>query len=255
MALSTKDIDGLATALVQARRPGAERIAIPAVLPASLEEAYQVQDAVIKKSRGVAGWKVGAPSPTADPSCAPILAGSVMTASGAGIAVPAVMAVEVELAFKMAKAIPSSNTAPSREAVLAAIGSAHLAIELCATRFAGGEKSPPMALHADNINNFGLVLGPEIKAWRTINSETQLATVAVDGKPVVEMKGGYAAKDAIRVLVWQVQHIVTRRGGMPAGTVITTGSWTGIHWMAPPAKIAAAFPGFGAMEIALRAGG
>lgn len=255
MTLSTAEIEALAEALVGAHKPGAKSLPLPSKLPADFDQAYLVQDAVLRKLGPAAGWKVGAPSPTADPSCGPILKGGVIVASAAPIAVPAATGVEVEVAFRFPNAMPASKTAPGREAVIAAIGSAHIAIELCATRFAGGQTAPPLALHADNINNFALVLGPEIKNWRAIDSSTQVATVAVDGTTIIETKGGHAAKDLMRVLLWQVQHVVTRRGGLPAGAVITTGSWTGIHWMAPPARVAGAFPGFGEMEIALKAGG
>ena len=252
MPMTDQQIDALAAGLAAARRPGAAPLATPAVLPETLEEAYRVQDRVLARLGPAAGWKVGAATPDAGPSCAPILSGGVSFAGPRAVVVPARVGVEVEIAFRMARTFPAAAAPPTRDAVLAAVGSAHVVIETCARRVADKSASaPPMLLLADNIQNHGLVIGPEVEGWRAIDAGKLVARMFAGDKPLGETTGGHTARDLVRLLVWQVGHCVTRRGGLPAGTIVTTGAWTGMHMVDAPARIVAEFPALGRIEIAL----
>ena len=252
MPMTDQQIDALAGALVAARRPGAAPVATPDVPPATQDEAYRVQDAVLARLGPAAGWKVGAASNSADPSCAPILSGGVGFAGRHPVIVPSRAGVEIEIAFRIARTFPASLAAPTRDAVLAAIGSAHVVIETCARRVADkSATAPPLLLLADNIQNHGLVIGPLVEGWRALDGDKLTARMTADGRLLGETTGGHTAKDLLRLLVWQVGHCVTRRGGLPAGTIVTTGAWTGMHMVDAPARIVAEFPALGRIEIAL----
>ena len=254
MPMSETDVAMFANALVAARKPGAKPADVPKVLPASDAEAYRVQDVVIKALGPASGWKVGAANPTSEPNCAPVLAGGIMDAGSKPIIVPAKTGIEVEIAFRMAKAFASSKTAPSAAEVMAGIGSAHVAMELCVSRIVTGQQSPGHCNLADNGMNLGFVLGPQVASWKAINMASQVARAVVNGKTVVDTTGGHTQKDLGKLLVWLVGHVVTKRGGLAAGAVVATGSWTGLHWTTVPAKVSGEFPGVGRMDVALTMG-
>jgi 2-keto-4-pentenoate hydratase len=244
----------LAHALVAARAPGG----LPAKLakvPSTIDEAYLVQDAVLATLGPAMGWKVGAGSPEAVPSCAPVLQGGLYELASSPIAVPVHVGIEVELAVRFARGFKASSVAPTADDVFAAIGSVHVAIELCASRLSEGAASPPLANLADNGMNLGFVIGPkvdlDIRSWGATHGSRQIARAMVDGKAVVETTGGHTHQDLFKLLVWQVSHVVTRRGGLSDGAVISTGSWTGLHWLTAPARIGGVFPGIGQMDISL----
>lgn len=255
MTYSTADAAAFAENLIAARRKGGTPAPLPAHVPTSTAEAYQVQDAVLAKLGPAVGWKVGAGSPTSEPLCAPVLPGGIMELSNTPVPVPAQTGIEVELAVRFARGFAASSTAPTADAVYAAIGSVHVAMELCASRLAIGAKAAPFTALADNGMNLGFVIGPrvdlDIRTWGLAHGNTQIARAIVGGQTVAETTGGHTHQDLFKLLVWQVGHVVTRRGGLAAGSVIATGSWTGLNWLKPPAKVVAEFPGIGRMELTL----
>jgi 2-keto-4-pentenoate hydratase len=260
MSYTASDATAFAADLVAARAAGGKPATLGANVPQSAQDAYLVQDAVLARIGPAVGWKVGAGSPTAEPSCAPVLAGGIMMLSPAPISVPVNTGIEVELAVRFARGFKASTTAPTPDDVFAAIGSVHIAMELCASRLATGAASPPFANLADNGMNVGFVIGPkidlDIRNWGLSHGSRQVALASVDGKVVVSTVGGHTHQDLFKLLVWQVRHVVTRRGGLPDGAVIATGSWTGLHWLQAPALVAGEFPGLGRpgfdrMDVAL----
>ncbi len=251
MPMTEADVAEFARALIAARGADERAADVPKVIPAGDAEAYRVQDQVIKALGPVEGWKVGAANPTSEPNCAPVLKGGIMTASAKPIIVPAKTGIEVEIAFRMQRAFPAAKSAPSAAEVMAGIGSAHVAMELCASRLVTGQQSPGHCNLADNGMNLGFVLGPQVASWKAIDPASQVAKAFVDGKVAVETTGGHTQKDLGKLLVWLVGHVVTQRGGLAAGAVVATGSWTGLHWVQVPAKVGGEFPGVGRIDLSL----
>ena len=67
----TPDISYAIRALLEARRSGTQ-VAPPFALP-DRSAVYAIQDGVARATGPVAGWKVGARTPTAEPNPAPLL--------------------------------------------------------------------------------------------------------------------------------------------------------------------------------------
>jgi 2-keto-4-pentenoate hydratase len=249
------DAETFASALLAARKSGAKLAAMPAVLPQTDADAYKVQDIVRAKLGPTEGWKVGAANATSEPNCAPVLKGGIIAAGSGGIPlsipVPRPTGIEVEIAFRMVKGFPASTVAPSAAEIFAGIGSAHVAMELCAYRLADGVNASAKALLADSGMNLGFLMGPEVKDWRKVDVNKQIARAWVDNKAAVETTAGHTQKDLGALLVWLVGHVVTKRGGLNAGSVVATGSWTGVHWVDHAANVAAEFPGVGRLEARL----
>ncbi|MBV9835448.1 MAG: fumarylacetoacetate hydrolase family protein [Alphaproteobacteria bacterium] len=215
--------------------------------PATDDEAYAIQDAVANGYRPVDGWKTGARSPEATPNCAPLLKGHVIDGPASFPAASmAMLGIEAEVAFRFARDITS---APSDEAVLDAIGSAHVVMEVVDTRLADYKSLAPLWALSDNQMNKALVIGPSFANWRTHDYAKQPVKLIVDGKPLVDKIGGLSGGSPLRLVQWLAKHVVARRGGIHAGQVVTTGSWVGLQFVQPGAKVEAIFPGLGATSV------
>jgi 2-keto-4-pentenoate hydratase len=235
------ECQALTAQLVAARTPGAPLLATPTRIPATVDDAYRVQDAVMARlGTHVAGWKVGAASPTAEPNCAPIFDGLIHAATAAAPGTASI-GVELEIAFKLARGFEAASVAPSRAAVEAAIGSAWIALETCAARLADGLQAPELLRLADNGINHGLVIGPEIADWHAIDANTMIARVEADGVVLADMTAGHTCPDLVGLLTWLVGHCVISRGGIAAGTIVTTGSWSSIRFTATPTTVRGTF--------------
>ena len=103
----------------------------PGMAPRTLEEAYYVQDLMLKAIGKAGGWKVGAMSPDGTPFYAPMPVDG-FTTSGERIAKEyrRLRGVEAEIAFLMGKDLPPRATPYSRAELVDAIASCHPAIEL-----------------------------------------------------------------------------------------------------------------------------
>jgi 2-keto-4-pentenoate hydratase len=161
--------------------------------------------------------------------------------------------VEVEFAFRLARAFPAAAVAPSRGAVEDAIASCHVVLEICASRLAEGLKAPPLLQLADAGSNLGLIIGPQVTNWRAIGDTAKglLTALTADGAVIAETTGGHSTGDLPALLHWLVGHCVTKRGGLAAGSLVTTGSWMGIRWVKPPVRVAGRFAGIGTVEAEL----
>lgn len=251
MPLAQSAIDDLAERLVAARRDRTNLVPTAGAIPTDDADAYRVQKAVVAKlGAGIAGWKVGAANSEATPNCAPILSGTILPA-GASIAAERSTGVEVEIAYKLATGFAAGGATPSRAEVEKAIGSAHLVLELCASRLADGLKSPPHLQLADSGTNLGLLVGPEVKDWRNIDLKSLRCKLVANGATIADTTAGHTTCDLVGLLTWLVGHCVKERGGIAAGAIVTTGSWMGIRWVDTPAEVTGVFDGLGEVKAGL----
>ena len=84
--------------------------------------------------------------------------------------------------------------------------------------------------------------------WEALDLRRTTMTVTEDGLPFADSSGS-AARDPVEALV-DFANLMSGRGGAKAGTIITTGSWTGIVFAKRGARIAADFGPLGRVEIA-----
>ncbi len=242
----------LALLLGGARRTGTLIEALPAAfMPADAAEAYAVQDAVARALGTVAGWKVGASSPFAEPNCAPLFA-ELMAPSPAQW--PAARfhrrGVEAELAFRFGKSLPERPAGYNDDEVWEAIDTLHVAIEIVESRFANFPATDKLLQLADNQNNGAFCVGAPIGNWRGLDFLRQPSILIIDGKEKAKAIGGNAAGHPGRLLTWLANHCAARGYGLAAGDIVTTGSHTGLVFAEPGAVVTARFPEIG--EATLR---
>lgn len=245
----TQDTGTRAAWLLAARRSGLQ-IAEALAPIGSESEAYAVQDAVVAQLGQIGAWKVGAKGVTAVPTCAPIPA-AVLHPSPAVL--PArefhMIGIEAELAFQFARGFEPGARAIPAEEILAGVSSLRAAIEVVDTRLEDWRSRDRLWLLADCQMNGGLVCGGPSDRWRGQALDALPIRLEIDGATRVEARGGNPAGDPVRLLVWLVNHVCQQRGGLAAGTIVTTGSCTGMIFVEPGAHVAAEFAGFEPVSI------
>ncbi|MBX6744311.1 MAG: fumarylacetoacetate hydrolase family protein [Acetobacteraceae bacterium] len=250
--MKASDIQAAASLLLTARREAAPLAADRlARLPiASRADAYAIQERVAAELGPVGAWKVGASSPEAEPARAPIQAAAIHVSPAV---LPAAafhrIGIEVEIAYRLGCDLPARQAPYGRAEVEAAIEAVLPAIEVVDTRLADHEAMGALWKLADNQLNGGLVLGAPRADWRAVDPATQPVRLRVDGALVHEGRGGNAAGDPIRLLVWLANACGSHCGGLRRGQVVTTGTLTGLRFVGSGAEIHAALPGLGEVAV------
>jgi 2-keto-4-pentenoate hydratase len=249
--MTPQQIDEAATALAAARRgqPIAELPA--AVRPQSREDAFAIQDAVMAKlGEKAGGWKVGA-LPDGSNFVAPIYASAVQPSPAS---LPArgfhVIGIECEIGFRLNQGLPARAQPYTRDEVLA-VAAMHPTIEIVDSRYADFQSLDRLQVLADNFSNGGLVYGAAASGWEGVDLAHPPIDVTVDGKPFADCTG-LRAGNPVDLLVTAVNE-VRQRGGMAAGTFVTTGTHTGMVFTDPRVRIRADYGRFGVVEVSFPA--
>jgi len=246
--MTPEQIERAAAALVAARKGAAIASLPPDAIPQSEAEAYAVQDAVrAKLGEKIGGWKVGI-SPQGGHWSAPIYASTVAPTPAS---VPAgslkLLGVECEIGFRFHAPLPPRPQPYTRDEVLAA-ASLHPTIEIVDSRYQDFRSLDRLQVLADNYSNGGLVYGPAARDWGGIDLVHPPIEVTADGKHFADCTG-LQAGTPIELLVAAVA-LANSRGGIAPGTVVTTGSHTGLVFAEPGARIVGDFGRFGRVEVA-----
>jgi len=249
--MTPDQIKHAADLLIDARLAGTQMETWPTECrPESTADAYAIQDTIARRFGPVSGWKISLPAGDSDPIVAPLFK-SLMFESPA--ALPAsrfhMIGIEVEIAFRIGRDLSRTDPKYSPSDIVSAMQTMIASIEVVDTRFKNRENIDKMSLLADNQSNGAFVSGSGLADWRDINLSRQTARLWVDGNIVAETVGRSADVDTVVLLTWLANHCVTRCGGLRAGDIVTTGSWTGIVLVSPGAEIFAEFPGIGEIEI------
>ena len=217
--------------LLNARRTATPIDDLPADLkPATLEEAYAVQDLIAEAYGEIGGWKVGAPTSEATPIFAPMpkvwIAAADSTLSGVTWRY---RGIEAEIAFQLGEDLPPRAAPYTLEEVLAAIQSCHPALEVIES----GLTAPTlpevrMSMLADLQMHGAFLYGPSCADWRAIDFTKESVKLAIDGVVRVERTGSNTSGNLMRLLPFLANEGAHRTGGLKRGQWITTGSWTGL---------------------------
>lgn len=228
----------------------------PHLVPSNAAEAYAAQSALvahlIPKYGPIVGWKVGAPSPTAEPAASPLLADLVQP-SPAHFGGPRLRlrGIEAEVAFRFGQALPPRREPYGEAEVSAAVHSIHPAIELVETRFEAWEGPPGLAKLADVGSNGGFCFGPGSTDWRQRDLGRPTVALEIDGRLVTERTGGNTAGHPMRTLIWLVNHTGKLGHGLKAGDIVTTGSHTGLVFAGQGSRVVARVAGLGEANLIL----
>jgi 2-keto-4-pentenoate hydratase len=227
----------LASLLIAARRNGAPFAWRPELGPASVEEAYAVSARVAAGlNEGIAGWKVGHRH-DGGAMAAPMFASGLRT-SGAGWTLAPAMGLipEVEVAVRLARAIPPRpGKAYSREEILDSVGEVLVGLELIARRYTPEPAASQAAVLADDLGNCGFVVGPATGDVRTLDRAALSARFRIG----TEWRDGRAHPkgDPLLPLIDWASQQCDLLGGLRAGQIVTLGSLTPMVTLHAPAQV------------------
>lgn len=236
--IASADTAAIAHAFTDARRAGRALPSYPGAVPATLAEAYGIQDAAIALwPDPVAGWKVARIGPPhaarvgADRLAGPIFARAVWPAGTEPVRVGVIengyAAVEGEYVLKLGQTPPLRDdwTAAS---VAALVSDVFIGVEIAGSPFAGINDFGPTVTVSDFGNNAGLVLGSPVTDWSTrlddLSGEMWLDGIRVGSG------GARAIPDGpLGALAFLLNHLTGRGRQAEAGQLISTGATTGVH--------------------------
>lgn len=251
--MRTATIDDLAAALIQARR---DHTALDAAGWAGLlqeaGQAYAVQDLVARALHGesapvAAHWKSGGASRDAVLTHA-ALAPAGVRASPANLAhlhfhTPAI---EAEVALRLGCSVSPAQAADLRhEEAVALVDALAVSIEIVDTRWRDAAAASALLRLADAQSHGALVLG-DWQPWSQRDWTAQRVEVRINGGAPLERTGSHPLGDPVWGLPTWLRHATRHGHTVPAGTVVTTGAWTGVVPVARGDVVEVAFPGIGA---------
>jgi len=241
-------VDRIAGLLVEARRAQRPLAIPPDAVLATAEDAYRVQDetfALLWPGKWPGAWKAGGPSDKVEPTAAPIAAANVhLSPARLAAAGMNMIGVEAEIAYRVGHDIIGAERAIPERELAASVIEALVTIEICDTRLAGWQNTPPLWKLADFQNNCALVVGSGTRAWRRIDFRAQPVELWI-GRRSFAARGAHPWGDPFRLLPWTAAHCARRGRPLRAGDLVTTGSWTGLELARPGEEILARFPGIG----------
>jgi 2-keto-4-pentenoate hydratase len=240
-----------ANLLLDARRTHTPIPDLPAELqPTSLEEASLVQDAIALAFGEVGGYKIGAATPDATPSFAP-MPRAWMSPSPAVLRGPTFRyrVIESEVAFLVGRDLPPRATPYTRAEVIAAMASCHPVIEELESGLIDPKAAANFSALADLQMHGSFVFGPALADWQSIDFSAESVTLAIDGVVRAENKGSNTSGDLVRLLPHLANEGAARTGGLKAGQWITTGNWTGVTFAPPAAAVEVSFATLGRVSL------
>ncbi len=250
----TETTGDLASVLVAARlRRAALDTLSDDLRPSSADEAYAVQHTTLDHLKAsVGGWKVGAKSPTGPIQGSPLPGDCVhrraVTLDRNAYGKPGL---ELEIAFTLGRRFDAMSTPLSDQEVLDAVESMHAAIEVVASRFSNWPDVDKLWQLADLQNHGALVVGAPVRYDPRYPFVAPSLHFTFDGASTFEGLPSNPAGDPRRLLGWMVNHAVSRGVTLELGTVITTGSYTGIHFPTGPGVVVGVIDGLPPVELTL----
>ncbi len=250
--MSDAGIRAVADALLRAREHGKPADATPLVdALANADEAYEVQQRVAEALGWFADgaprhWKSGGPGRSQPLTHAPLPPAGVWTSPGDATRWPMhTRLVESEIALRLGRAVDAALAADLDQSSAAALVDAMaVSIEIVDSRWQQGLAAPALLRLADLASHAALVLGEWVpfvpRDW-----SAQECRLVIGAHAPLTRRGTHSCGDPAFVLPDWLRHASARHGTLPAGTVVSTGTWAGAPAATPGDAVSLEFPGIG----------
>ena len=204
--------------------------------PRTITEAYAMQDAyhgLITGGRGpIAGYKIALTTPVMqrmvgfnEPCAGAVFANGVYqspaTIKGAEYVR---LGAECEVAVLLNRDMPAASAPYDLASAAEAVGALMPAFELVDDRAADYSDLFFLGVVADNTWNAGVVLGPQVTAWRDIDLATARGAMVINGQQAGEGTGGDVMGHPLEALAWLANTLAARGKSLSQGMIVMTGS-------------------------------
>lgn len=247
-------LEEAARLLVLAHHSGQTLEALPASCrPTTLEQAYAIQDLVLRQLGPVGGWKVGAPSPDAEPTCAPLPQAGIQAAPAClSVGRLHIRGVEVEAGVVLRQDLPPRAQPYLLHEVLEAIDYVCVAVEIVESRFRNRDQVGRLSTLADLASHGAAVYLPTGVGARPVTAwQWPHARLRLDSGPALASLSQNPAGDITRLLVWLANHASRRKIGLKRGQLIITGSCLPLLLAQADDAIQAQLDGIGQLHVRL----
>jgi len=230
--------------------------------PKTSGEAYAVQDGLVERllahyGGSVIGYKIACTNITAqrqlnvDAPFAGRLLSAFLFENPARVDASKffMRVVEAEFAFEMARDLPPTSAARSRQEIAAAVKGVLPGIEIVDSRFDDWTTIGAPSLIADNACNAAWAKGRLLTDWQSLDLAAQAVRVTVNGKVLREGSGGNVLGHPLNALEWLVNSLSARGLGLKAGQFITTGVTTEVYMAERGDRITADFGPVGSVDL------
>ncbi len=228
-------------------------------LVTSAQDAYAVQDALVhaldaqRPGPGAPpAWKSGGPSRTATLTHSRLPCAGVRP-SGSNMRDLHLRqpGIEAEVALRLSREIDAQEAATlTREDAARLIDAMCVSIEVVDSRWVDGKSAPALLKLADLQSHGALVLGEWI-GFEDRDWSRQPCRVRVGGAGWQQFQGTHSLADPTWVLPAWLRHATRSESSVPAGTVVTTGTWCGWLDASPGDRVEVEFPGIGGAVVEL----
>lgn len=243
----------LIQALTQARLSGQTLCAADWVDAVCNErEAYAVQEGVAVAlgwmPEGLARyWKSGGATRSGPFSHAPLDPAGIHAISKTW----PLLGVEAEVALRLGREVsPAQALAMRAEEAGDWVDAMAVSVELVASRWREGLAAPELLRMADHQSHAALCLG-EWQAHAPRDWPAQRCRLRIGAQAPLLRSGGHSLGDPTLVLPAWLRHLSRSGLSVPAGTVVTTGSWVGCLPVQTGEQVELVFDGLGQLTIVL----
>ena len=157
------------------------------------------------------------------------------------------LGVEAEIAFRFDRELAPRDEPYTYAEVRDAV-TALPAIEVVDSRFRDYPNAPFLHRLADFMSNGAFIRGAVHQDWRSVDLAALDAELVIDGTTVIRQRGGHPTKDPLLPAITLVNELRSQ-GGVVKGTVVTTGTYTGLNFAKPGQTVTANFQGFGSVSL------
>jgi 2-keto-4-pentenoate hydratase len=246
-----RNLEQIAQSFVAARKARTGFSTYPGDIPASLSEAYAVQDRAIALFGGeIGGWKVGRINPPvegADRLAGPIFVDTIFDETSDPIAMPVFgdgfAAAEAEFLLRIGTAPDPTKTSYTIEEAAALLDAVHVGIEVASSPFTGINGHGPIVTISDFGNNNGLVIGAAIENWREIELTAWLVELDINGEPIGSKTAAEMLDGPIGAARFLFEVLAKRGIPLKPGQWISSGAVTGVHQVAVGDAVEVRFDG------------
>lgn len=243
----------IARAFVEARRAPRSLPAYPGDRPATLADAYAIQDeAIAIDGRPIIGWKVGRINPPTDGQlgtnrlAGPIFADQLYSQQNAvPIAMPVIpggfAAAEAEYCVRIGRAADPAQQPATLDSVLGLIDTVHIGIEIASSPYPGINADGPLVTISDFGNNYGLLIGEEVPDWRSLAFIDWQVVARVGSNVVGEATARTMLDGPIGAVAFLIGSLASRGITLQPGQWVSSGAVTGVHPVTAGDKFDASF--------------
>jgi 2-keto-4-pentenoate hydratase len=229
--MPTTNQEAAAQYLFAARTRGTPGARIPeSCRPDDIDAALAIQRRVTALAGvGVGGWKCSVPSAARPVLAAPIYTPTIRRDSPCPLPASGGMArIEPEVAFLLGRDLPPRATPYTEEEIRAAVGSAHLVVELIGARYTDPGSVTFPELLADNVANAGLFVGPAVDTPFERTLDHFALGVRTASGPLYAGEGKHPDGHPLLPLYWLANYLAARGDHLRSGQIVTTGSYAGV---------------------------